>query len=214
MPFVVCNSPGVTVSILGSPDLTIVQVLTLRFRCDFFSLFAAQSQCLLELLSYSPQGLEETRRLRHTSSLCYSLLGVALLRTFLDLSGSTCCLWPFSRFLLSFGSMAREKQVERPHPALAGTESIFAYSVLASFKVKEDHTYPVGVVMILCRSLRHCSQKYSSGLAESSKIPTQPPCCQTLQLSHCINHPVLSSDTDEFGSLFLAESGSPVGRPG
>lgn len=44
--------------------------------------------------------------------------------------------------------------------------------------------HPTAVLVIVCRSLRHCSQKYSSGLAASSMIPTQPPCCQTLQTSH------------------------------
>ena len=45
----------------------------------------------------------------------------------------------------------------------------------------------------LCRSLRHCSQKYSSGLIATSIIPTQPPCCQTLHTSHWINRPPVSS---------------------
>lgn len=37
-------------------------------------------------------------------------------------------------------------------------------------------------------------------------IPTQPPCCQTLQPSHCMNHPVASS-------VKAAGSGSPLELP-
>lgn len=77
-------------------------------------------------------------------------------------------------------------------------------------------THPLAVVVILCKSLRHCSQKYSSGLVASSIIPTQPPCCQTLHVSHCINHPVVSSakdaGSDPFFETAKAESGS--GNPG
>ena len=78
------------------------------------------------------------------------------------------------------------------------------------------HTHPLEVVVILCRSLRHCSQKYSSGLVASSVIPTQPPCCHTLQISHCINHPVVSSakDAGSDSSLERVLAGSGSGNPG
>ena len=64
-------------------------------------------------------------------------------------------------------------------------------------------TYPLAVAVILCKSLRHRSQKYSSGLMASSIIPTQPPCCHTLQMSHWMKRPPLSSCTvaDETASV-------------
>lgn len=78
------------------------------------------------------------------------------------------------------------------------------------------HTHPLAVVVILCKPLRHCSQKYSSGLVASSMMPTQPPCCQTLHISHCINHPVVSSakaaGSDPSLETILTWSGS--GNPG
>lgn len=78
------------------------------------------------------------------------------------------------------------------------------------------HTHPLAVVVILCKSLRHCSQKYSSGLVASSMIPTQPPCCQTLHISHCINHPVVSSakDAGSDSSFKIVLAGSGSGNPG
>lgn len=54
-------------------------------------------------------------------------------------------------------------------------------------------TYPLGSPRILCKSFRHSSQKYSSGLVSSSMMPTQPPCCHTLQVSHWMNMPPTSS---------------------
>ena len=78
------------------------------------------------------------------------------------------------------------------------------------------HTDPLAVAVILCKSLRHCSQKYSSGLVASSMMPTQPPCCHTLHISHWMNHPVVSSAKDEGSDssfeTFLVGSGS--GNPG
>lgn len=78
------------------------------------------------------------------------------------------------------------------------------------------YTHPLAVVVILCMSLRHCSQKYSSGLVASSMIPTQPPCCQTLHISHCINHPVASSakDAGSESSFETVLAGSRSGNPG
>ena len=78
------------------------------------------------------------------------------------------------------------------------------------------HTHPLAVVVILCKSLRHCSQKYSSGLVASSIIPTQPPCCQTLHISHCINHPVVSSakDAGSDSSFETVLAVSTSGNPG
>ena len=78
------------------------------------------------------------------------------------------------------------------------------------------NTHPLAVVVILCKSLRHCSQKYSSGLVASSMIPTQPPCCQTLHSSHCINHPVVSSakDAGADSSFETVLTGSGSGNPG
>lgn len=65
--------------------------------------------------------------------------------------------------------------------------------------------------------MRHSSQKYSSGLAASSMMPTHPPCCQTLQISHWMNRPPASSPwlsesgtTDNWPSLDLpASDGGP-----
>lgn len=59
----------------------------------------------------------------------------------------------------------------------------------------ERETHPLLAVQSLCKSWRHCSQKYSSGLDSSVMMPTQPPCCQTLQTSHCTNKPAVSSVT-------------------
>ena len=77
-------------------------------------------------------------------------------------------------------------------------------------------TYPLAAMVILCKSLRHRSQKYSSGLVTSSMMPTQPPCCQTLHISHCMNHPVVSSTKDAGSdpSLERLLAGSASGKPG
>src|SRR5438045_885105 len=61
-------------------------------------------------------------------------------------------------------------------------------------KTKTAPTYPFIPETILCRSFLHSSQKYSSGLMASSKIPTQPPCCHTLQESHWMKRLPASSD--------------------
>ena len=53
--------------------------------------------------------------------------------------------------------------------------------------------YPFALVRSLWKSGLQSSQKYSSGLAASSMMPTQPPCCQTLQMSHWMNRPPASS---------------------
>lgn len=55
-------------------------------------------------------------------------------------------------------------------------------------------THPFAPLTILCRSFLHCSQKYSSGLVASSMMPTQPPCCQTLQESHWMKRLPASSE--------------------
>lgn len=90
------------------------------------------------------------------------------------------------------------------------------FRLSADATIYEAHTHPMAVVVILCKSLRHCSQKYSSGLVASSMIPTQPPCCQTLHMSHCINHPVASSakDAGSESSFETVLAGSGSGNPG
>jgi len=106
--------------------------------------------------------------------------------------------------------------------ALAGVPACLTSSLQAHFIIRWDKlmwfTYPRGLVMSLCRSFLHSSQKYSSGLAASSIMPTHPPCCQTLQISHWINKPPASSacmsdsanEEDNWPSLDLpASEGGP-----
>lgn len=84
------------------------------------------------------------------------------------------------------------------------------------------NTHPLLAVNILWRSRRHPSQKYSSGLDSSVMMPTQAPCCQTLQTSHCTKKPADSSVTsvgkaasmsvDSLRTVFI--SSSRGGGPG
>lgn len=88
--------------------------------------------------------------------------------------------------------------------------------------IKKWNHYPLLAVYILWKSFRHSSQKYSSGLDSSVIIPTQAPCCQTLQMSHCTKNPAASSVTSvaNIGSISLPsrkpflESSSKGGGPG
>ena len=80
---------------------------------------------------------------------------------FLDLFEMICYLWLLPRILLPFGSAVLEKLVQISDLGPARTRSIFSCGKLALLKFFEDFTYPAGVVMTLCKSLRHCSQKYS-----------------------------------------------------
>ncbi len=70
----------------------------------------------------------------------------------------------------------------------------------------KEFTRPFTPTFITCKSGLHCSQKYSSGLMASSMMPTQPPCCHTLQVSHWMNSPPASSSGGSEATVDIRES--------
>lgn len=77
-------------------------------------------------------------------------------------------------------------------------------------RIFKDRTHPFDAFVILWNSGLHCSQKYSSGNMDSSSNPIQPPCCQTLQLSHWTKKlPVSSVMVSASGCCCLRASEGP-----
>lgn len=133
----------------------------------------------------SPQSPAEAARLHSRQHHGYSWWTVFYPRVFLRWSGMNGFLSVFQ--VSRFAVVGSVKAAERRYPARVDNWNIFVWSVSAVSRHGTDRCtepYPVPVIVIVCNSFRHCSQKYSSGLVASSMMPTQPPCCHTLQTSH------------------------------
>lgn len=179
---------------MGSQDRACGKTLTVHYHSGSVCLFACQWMCPEPRPPLSsPRVLfgncDPHRKQRRGCSLWTDASHLGSLHS----REKPCLSLALSRMCL--GPKATGTKGKRLFLGREDSESIFACGQLRQCTkyTISNCTHPVAVEVSLCKSSRHSSQKYSSGLMASSMIPTQPPCCHTLQISHCMNKPPASS---------------------